>query len=188
MLYKVNIMYYTKIVLFMNWRFIVNKYSNSNIYNNISLNLLWYFIVSAESTNFAEAGEKLGYSTPTVSKSIRTLENKWGVKLFIRNPLKLTPEGESMYETAKKAFEYLDFMIDIADSKNGLEFGKINIGYPSHISDFFLMERIIKATKEYPKIQVTVDTESNGNRIIDLLRNNQINFALLDVIPNQFVN
>ena len=104
----------------------MNKFNNSNINNDINLNLLKYFIVSAESNSFAEAGEKLGYSTPTVSTSISTLEKQLGVNLFTRNPLKLTTEGKSIYETAKKGFEYLDFMSDIAYAKNGLEYGKIN--------------------------------------------------------------
>ncbi len=166
----------------------MSKFNDSNIYNSINLNLLKYFVTSAESKSFAEAGEKLGYSTPTVSTSISTLENQLGVKLFTRNPLQLTAEGKSIYETVKKAFEYLDFASDIANAKNGLEYGKINIGCPSHISDFYLMEKIVQATKEYPKIQITVDTESDSTKIIESLRNNKINFALLDVIPIQFIN
>ena len=162
--------------------------NNSNINNDINLNLLKYFIVSAESSSFAEAGEKLGYSTPTVSTSISTLENQLGVKLFIRKPLKLTTEGQSIYATVKSGFEYLDFMKNIINAKNGLEFGKISMGCPSHISDFYLMEKIVKATTDYPKLQISIDTESDSTRIIEALKNNEINFALLDVIPNEFVN
>ena len=57
--------------------------------NSINLNLLRFFIVTAESTSIAEAGEKLGYSHSTVSANISTLEKQFGVKLFARKPLKL---------------------------------------------------------------------------------------------------
>ena len=85
--------------------------------NNINLNLLRFFIVSAESKSLAEAGEKIGYSYSTVSTSISTLENQLGVKLFTRKPLKLTEVGNDIYETVKSGFKDIDFAMVIADSK-----------------------------------------------------------------------
>ena len=105
---------------------------------NINLNLYRYFIVSAESSSFAEAGEKLGYSAPNVSTSISTLEKQLGVKLFTRKPLQLTEIGQEIYETVKNGFADFDYATVIANSKDGLEYGKISIGCPSHISAFFL--------------------------------------------------
>ena len=73
---------------------------------NINLNLLRYFIVAAESNSLAEAGEKLGYSSSTVSTNISTLENQLGVKLFTRKPLKLTNLGEDIYKSKKRLVRY----------------------------------------------------------------------------------
>ena len=39
--------------------------------NSINLNLFRFFITAAESRSFSEAGEKLGYSVPTVSVNIK---------------------------------------------------------------------------------------------------------------------
>lgn len=156
--------------------------------NSINLNLLKYFIASAESSSLAEAGEKLGYSAPNVSTSINMLEKQLGVTLFTRKPLKLTEIGKAIYDTVKDGFQYLDFMMIIANSKNGLEFGRINIGCPSHISNFYAMERIVRATKDYPNMQINIDTESSSNKLIELIKNNEIDFAILDVIPNEYAN
>lgn len=155
--------------------------------NNINLNLLRYFIAAAESESLAEAGEKLGYSASTVSTSISTLENQLGIKLFTRKPLKITEIGQEIYETVKNGFANFDFAMVIAESKNSLEYGKISIGCPSHITDFFLMERIAKAVNDYPNMKINIDTESDSKGLIELLKNNKIDFAVLDSIPEEYL-
>lgn len=151
--------------------------------NNINLNLLRFFIVSAESKSLAEAGEKIGYSYSTVSTSISTLENQLGVKLFTRKPLKLTEVGNDIYTTVKSGFKDIDFAMVIADSKNDIEQGNISIGCPSHISEFFLLERISKAVKKYPNLKINLDMSYECEDLIDALKDNKIDFAILDRIP-----
>lgn len=153
--------------------------------NSINLNLFRFFIVSAESNSFAEAGEKLGYSASNISNNISTLEKQLGVKLFTRKPLKLTEIGEAIYKTSKNGIQCLDFSSVLAQSKDSLEFGSIAIGCPSHITDFYLMEQIGKAVKEYPNIQIDLDTESGSHQLIEKLKNNEIDFAILDLIPDE---
>lgn len=155
--------------------------------SNINLNLFRYFIAAAESKSFAEAGEKLGYNESTVSTSISTLEKQLGVQLFTRKPLKITEVGQQIYEAVKSGFADFDFAMVIAESKNNLEYGKISIGCPSHITNFFLMDKIANAIKDYPKMQIDLDTESDSKQLISLLKNNKIDFAILDVIPEEYV-
>ena len=155
--------------------------------SNIKLNLFRYFIAAAESKSFADAGEKLGYNESTVSTSISTLEKQLGVKLFTRKPLQITEVGQQIYEAVKSGFADFDFAMVIAESKNSLEYGKISIGCPSHITNFFLMDRISNAIKDYPNMQVNLDTESDSNKLITLLKNNKIDFAILDLIPEEYV-
>lgn len=92
--------------------------------SNINLNLFRYFIATAESKSFAEAGEKIGYNESTVSTSISTLEKQLGVQLFTRKPLQITEVGQEIYETVKNGFANFDFAMVIAESKNDLEYGK----------------------------------------------------------------
>ena len=147
--------------------------------NNINLNLLRFFIVSAESKSLAEAGEKIGYSYSTVSTSISTLENQLGVKLFTRKPLKLTEVGNDIYTTVKSGFKDIDFAMVIADSKNDIEQGNISIGCPSHISEFFLLERISKAVKKYPNLKINLDMSYECEDLIDALKDNKIDFCYI---------
>ena len=165
-----------------------NKTKTNINLNNINCNLLKFFLVSAESRSLADASEKLGYSVPNVSTSIKELEDQLGIKLLNRKPLELTELGKEVYDTVKTGFQYLNLAVDIANSKNGLEYGKIKIGCPSHISDFFAMERIAKVINDYPNIQIYMDTESSSNKLIESMKKNELDFAILDVVPNEYVN
>ena len=155
--------------------------------SNINLNLFRYFIAAAESKSFAEAGEKIGYNESTVSTSISTLEKQLGVQLFTRKPLQITEVGQEIYETVKNGFANFDFAMVIAESKNDLEYGKISVGCPSHITNFFLMDKIAEAIRDYPNMQVDLDTESDSKQLMELLKNNNIDFAILDVIPEEYL-
>lgn len=154
--------------------------------NNVNLNLIKYFIAAAESKSFAEAGEKLGYSAPTVSTSIATLEEQIGAKLLTRKPLKLTEIGQEIYESMRDGMTKIDFAMVIAECKNNIDNGKISIGCPSHITEFFLMERISKAMKEHEGLEINLDTESDSRALIEKIKNNQIDFAILDLIPEEY--
>ena len=48
-----------------------------------------------EEKNFTNAAKKLFISQPSLSKSIKLLEEELGVELFERNPIKLTHAGEA---------------------------------------------------------------------------------------------
>ena len=108
-----------------------------------------------------------------------------GVKLFTRDPLKVTTIGQEIYEAVKSGFSDLDFALILAKSRENLEYGKMSIGCPSHITQFFLMERIAKAVNDYPNLQIELDTESKISELIQLLKDNKIDFAILDSIPNE---
>ena len=62
----------------------------------MDLKTLNTFIQAAEMHSFTRAGEKLGYSQPTVSFQIRQLEKELGVQLFERigHTVNLTDEGQ----------------------------------------------------------------------------------------------
>ncbi len=154
--------------------------------NSINLNLLRSFITTAETGSMEKAGEILGYSHSTISTNISTLEKQFNVKLFTRKPLKLTDVGEEIYKTIRRGLTDINFATVIANSRNNLENGKISIGCPSHIVDFYLMNKIAKATKDYPNLEISLDTSYECEDLIEAVKENKIDFAILDRIPTQY--
>ena len=154
--------------------------------NNINLNFLPFFIAVAESRTLEEAADKIEYNYSTVSTNISKLEKQYGVKLFTRKPLQLTEVGKDIYETIKNGISDIEFATVIADSKNNIECGRLSIGCPSHIVEFYLMEIIAKATKDYPNLQISLDTSYECGNLIEAVKNNKIDFAIVDRIPSQY--
>ncbi len=162
--------------------------------NQVSINPSLYktFVIVAESKSFAEAAEKMDTTDKTISNDINSLEKQLGVQLFYRkhkgsnNGLKITEKGEEIYPEAKKIVSLCDFIPNIIECGNSLENGKLSIGCPSHITEFFLMPRLIKLTQDFPNIEIKLDTESNSRKMIEELKNNEMEFIILDTIPDEY--
>jgi DNA-binding transcriptional LysR family regulator len=71
---------------------------------------LRYFVAVAEELNFTRAAERLGISTPPLSRAISLLETELGVSLFTRttHSVTLTPAGEVLLPEARFALEALE--------------------------------------------------------------------------------
>ena len=160
--------------------------------NDINLNLYRTFLIVANSKSFAETAEKLNISDRIVSSNINSLEEQLGVQLFYRKHkgsnkgLKLTEIGEEIYSQAKIAISSFDFIPNLVESNNSLENGKLFMGCLSHIAKFFLREKLINLFNDYPKVQISLDTESNTTQLIESLKDNKIDFAILDIIPKEY--
>lgn len=160
--------------------------------NQININLYRTFVIVAESKTFAEAAEKMDTTDKAISNDINSLEKQLGIQLFYRkhkgsnNGLKITEQGEEIYPKAKKIISDCDFIPSIIESGNSLENGKLTIGCPSHITEFFLMEKLIELVHNYPNIEVKLDTESDSRKMIEELKNNEIDFVILDTIPDEY--
>lgn len=69
----------------------------------IELRHLRYFIAVAEELNFRRAAERIHIDQTPLSRTIRDLEERWGVRLFVRAPraLQLTPAGVLLLDHAR---------------------------------------------------------------------------------------
>ena len=140
---------------------------------DFDMNLYKVFYVVAKNNSFSRAAEELCVKQPSVSYSIKQLEDRLNIKLFKRNHkgIKITPEGKEVLEYVKKSYN------DISVGERSLNSGKISIGVQSHIGRFFLFPYIEEFHKKYPNIEINISSR-NTAELIKLLENNDIDFVI----------
>ena len=76
----------------------------------MELEQLRAFTAVAEEKSYTRAGEWLYMSHSTMSRAVSALEQEFGVRLISRDNhvAGLTPEGEKLYELAKKLLSMAD--------------------------------------------------------------------------------
>ena len=98
----------------------------------MNINQIKQVLTVAEERNFTNAAKKLFISQPSLSKSIKLLEEELGIELFERNPIKPTYAGEIFISKAKKIIsEFGELEIRMSDISN-LSQTYMVIGIPSH--------------------------------------------------------
>lgn len=138
------------------------------------------FHTVAVKKSFTKASEELQLKTSTVSRNIDQLEEELNVTLFYRDNkgVSLTSDGEKYFEYIDKGLGYFDAGEKLVKANNDIETGEMTIGALSHISHFYLIEKIEQIKKDYPNLSIKILTGATGKNLIDLLENHKIDFAL----------
>ena len=155
--------------------------------SNINLNLYKIFCKVAQSKSYSEAAEKLTLSVPNISMQIANLEEQLNLKLFNREKkgITLTEDGKALYEIVNKSISSFDFAEKMAKDKNNISCGNIKIACPSHLATYFLIEKVEKVKRDYPNLKISITCELDENKMVELLQDHKIDFAITDVLINE---
>lgn len=145
-----------------------------------NLSLYHIFNIVAQTGNISRAAKELYISQPAISKAISKLEQNLDISLFIRNSrgVKLTAEGEILYEYTRNAFDSLTKGEDIIRKINELEIGQIRIGVSTTLCKYILLPYLKKFIKENPHIKISISCQSTFHTI-KLLEENKIDVGLI---------
>lgn len=123
----------------------------------MNLNQLKYISVTAEELNISKAAEKLYISQPSLSKSIKMLEEEIGAEIFTRKPFQLTYAGEIFIKWANQVLlSHKQVSQRIADIVNEKEV-KLTIGMSPYRGTFLLPDIAAKFKEEYPECNLTLE-------------------------------
>ena len=147
---------------------------------NINLEYYRIFYYVACNQSFTKAATKLCISQPAVSQAIKLMEKSLGNDLFVRIPkgVKLTPEGELLFQYVKKGYETILMGESQFKKMLDLENGEIRIGASDMTLQFYLLPYLEQFHKQYPKIKVNV-TNAPTPETIDYLLNGVIDFGVV---------
>lgn len=145
-----------------------------------NLSLYYIFNCVAEAGNISRAAKQLYISQPAVSKSIQSLEDNLGVILFIRSSrgVKLTEEGQLLYEYTKNAFDILSHGEASLKHVHDLGIGQLRIGASTTLCKYLLLPYLNGFVKEHPHIKITIHNQSTSHTM-KLLENNALDVGLV---------
>lgn len=121
------------------------------------------FHAVAEAGSFTHAGEALNLSQSAVSRQISALESSLNVPLFHRHArgLRLTEQGELLYETAHEVFAKLAMtQAQISESKE-VPRGPLKISTTVAFGSVWLVPRLREFMSLHPEIEVSVVLADN---------------------------
>ncbi len=123
------------------------------------LRQLEYFLTVAKARSLTVAAAELGVAQPTLTKSIRALEDELGVKLFRRQPrgVDLTSYGATLLRHAEALNVQLrDAITELRSLQDGMS-GTVAIGAGPAWLRRHLPLAVARAVKRNPAIRVRVD-------------------------------
>lgn len=128
------------------------------------------FIQVAESGSFTRAGEKLGYSQPTISVQIKQLESELGIKLFDRigHTIRLTDKGRDVLLHAQRICHMCQEMA-LESSQHKEPQGDIRLAMADSLCSPLLSRSFARFRERYPHISLKVMTAGTGEmfRLLD---------------------
>ncbi|MFO7594023.1 MAG: LysR family transcriptional regulator [Pseudomonadota bacterium] len=149
-------------------------------YKQNRLKQLRAFCFAARSGSISVAAEELFLSQPSVTLQIQALEREMDITLFERRGphIKLTPEGEILYQLAIPLVEGIDKLKESFSAQYGkLESGELNIAAGESTILYILPEWIKKFAEAYPRIRIKLHNVT-GRDGMALLRADEADFAV----------
>lgn len=143
----------------------------------MDLNALKTFIEVAELGSFTRAGEKLGYSQPTVSFQIKQLEKELGVSLFdrIHHTVSLTDSGREALRYAQSICQLSQEMV-LGTGKIREAVGTVRIGMGDSLCLPLIAKDFRQFRKKYPRVDVQIHTAGTAE-LLRLLDHNEVDLV-----------
>ncbi len=116
--------------------------------------------VLAEEKNMRKAAERLFVSQPALSQRLHSIEDDWGMPLFVRSKrgLRLTSEGERVVEFAKDMLEVEEHLREEMQSDIKEIYGTLKIAVASIIGQYWLPKMLKKFVSRYPQVKISLMT------------------------------
>ena len=115
--------------------------------------------------NVSEAAEALFTSQPGISKQIRQLEDELGLQVFVRQGKRLaalTPAGEVVVATARRALRELTNLKRVADEFRAEDAGTLSIATTHTQARYVLPKVLSQFATRYPRVKLVLHQGNPG--------------------------
>lgn len=148
----------------------------------MNLKQLGHALVLSETLSFSKAAERVHLSQSALSKSISSLEDELGVKIFERttNSVAIAPAGQFVIDRARHLLsEATNFSKNVEYFKTGA-LGSVSVGAGPFPATCFLADGVRTFHKRYPKVSLSLRIDHWKNLLTDL-HAGHIDFFIADI-------
>lgn len=130
------------------------------------------FMAVAEQRNFTQAAKQLGISTATLSQTIRSIEERLGVRLLNRTTRSVSPTeaGERLLSRLKPVLDEYEAAIDSINEFRDKPAGLLRLTVAPPAAHSLIAPRIAAFMEAYPDIRLEISVEASN----------------VDIVANQF--
>jgi DNA-binding transcriptional LysR family regulator len=116
------------------------------------------FLAVARERNFTRAAAQLGVSQPALSRTIRALEARLGVRLLTRSTRSVSPTeaGERLVQAVGPHFDGIDAGLAALTAMREKPAGSLRISSVEHASETILAPAVARLLIDYPDIRVEI--------------------------------
>ena len=146
----------------------------------MTLTELRYVVAVAREKHFGRAAEACSVSQPTLSVSIKKLEEELDVRIFERgaNEVSVTPIGEEIVRQAQSVIEAAAEIKETAKRKKDPLTGPLRLGVIYTIGPYLLPELVKQAIERVPQMPLMLQ-ENFTARLLDMLRTGELDCTIM---------
>ncbi len=140
-----------------------------------------YFLAICDELHFTRAAENLGISQPALSRQMRALEDKLGVRLFDRlgKKIAITEAGKILKEESDKIFSNINFIYEQIGELQKVKRGKLVVGVMSGELSKLASLVFLELHRMHPYLQMKIIKLDN---IEEKVIRNEIDIALTHLL------
>lgn len=139
-----------------------------------------------KSGSFSQAADNLYVSQPSISASVRRIEERLGCSIFDRSakPLKLTQCGQKYIEAVEQIQMIEREFVEYVNDWNGLQRGSLVLGGSSLFSSLVLPPMISRFNRSFPHVHIELIEKTTAN-LEYFLSKGSIDMVMDYQIPHQ---
>lgn len=152
---------------------------------NYTLHQLHIFVKISQTLSITRAAEELHLTQPAVSIQLKNFQDQFDIPLteIISRRVHLTDFGREIAQVAQKVLNEVQAISDKTLAYQGLLYGKLTMSVVStgkYVMPYFLAGFM----QQHDGIDLSVDV-TNRQKVVDSLVNNEVDFALVSILPQQ---
>ena len=152
---------------------------------NYTLNQIRIFLKVVQHQSVTKASEELHLTQPAVSIQLKNFQDQFEIPLteVVGRKIYVTDFGNEIAAAAEQILQQVNTINYKTLAYKGQLFGKIKISIVStgkYVMPYFLSDFL----KLHPGIELEMDV-TNKNKVVKSLQNNEVDFALVSILPDK---